>query len=116
MSTLDIHEAAALAKCHPDTMRKLMKAGEAPGTKVGRAWVVLTEEFEKWLGDKCRSTNASPVESGGSGLAARLARRRAQRIANERRSSNRPNESDSGDDTNSETVVLFRGRRQPSDG
>lgn len=49
MSTLDVHEAAALAKCHPDTMRKLMKAGEAPGAKIGRAWVVREECIFDWL-------------------------------------------------------------------
>jgi excisionase family DNA binding protein len=49
MNTLDVHEAAALAKCHPDTIRKMMKAGRFPGTKVGRAWRVTEQAFEEFL-------------------------------------------------------------------
>jgi 5-methylcytosine-specific restriction endonuclease McrA len=56
--TLDIHEAAALARCHPDTMRKMMKSGEAPGTKIGRAWVVTQPLFENWLNGEWRRRRA----------------------------------------------------------
>lgn len=50
MNTLDVHQAAALARMHPDTMRKMMKAGEVPGAiKPGRAWVIREEDFNAWV-------------------------------------------------------------------
>lgn len=115
---LDVHQAAAQAQCHPDTLRKMAKAGEAPGCKVGRKWIFPADLFEAWIKDKvkeqCLSTNA--VMSGGSALAAKLAARRAQQTAKPPRNSNRFSRNDSGVSTNSETVVLFRGKRLPSDG
>lgn len=36
MKTLDLHEAAALLKLHPDTLQRRAKAGEIPGAKPGK--------------------------------------------------------------------------------
>jgi excisionase family DNA binding protein len=47
--TLTLIEAAALAGCHPDTMRRMMKSREAPGTKVGRRWICTAEVFADYL-------------------------------------------------------------------
>ena len=49
MKTLDLHEAAALLKLHPDTLQRRAKAGEIPGAKPGKAWVFLDEDLIAWL-------------------------------------------------------------------
>lgn len=116
MSTLDLHEAADRAKCHPDTMRKLMKAGEAPGGKVGRKWFVSERLFQDWLDKKCDFTNAPGAHSGGSALAERLASRAAQLTKQRRVSSANSSRNDSGDETPSGTVVPFRGKRLQDNG
>src|SRR5581483_1214208 len=113
---LDVHQAAAEAKCHPDTLRKMAKAGEVPACKIGRAWVFAEELFQQWINARCLSTNVRPAESGGSGLAARLASQRARRIASKQQNSSSRSATDSGDIASSETVVRFPGHRQPSDG
>jgi excisionase family DNA binding protein len=116
VSTLDILQAAHVAKCHPDTLRKMAKAGEVPATKIGRAWVFPADLLEDWIKSKCPSIAAHAVPSGGSGLAERLARARAQRTERKPRSSKRFSRSGSGGKESSGTVVLFRGEKWPSDG
>jgi hypothetical protein len=49
MSTLDLNEAAARAGISVETMCHKMRTRQAPGTKIGRAWVVTTDLFEAWL-------------------------------------------------------------------
>lgn len=46
---LDVDEAAARAKCHPDTMRKLAAAREVPATKIGRRWVFPEHLLQEWM-------------------------------------------------------------------
>ena len=36
--TLDLNEAAALLKMSPEALRRKTKAGEMPGTKIGKRW------------------------------------------------------------------------------
>lgn len=56
MSTLDLEQAAELAKCHPDTLRRLMKSGEIPGGwKRGREWRIDGKLLEKWIARRCRA-------------------------------------------------------------
>jgi excisionase family DNA binding protein len=52
--TLDLEEAAAILKCHPDSLRHLVKHGDVPGTKVGRAWVFVESQLMEWLEERCR--------------------------------------------------------------
>lgn len=111
MNTLDVHEAAALAKCHPDTMRRLMKAGEVPGCKVGRAWVVSENEFQKWLDNRCRYTAVPEALSGGSALVAALESQLARKTERKPRNTRRSSVIGSGDERSSETVVRFPGKR-----
>ena len=113
---LDVNQAAAEAKCHPDTLRKMAKAGEAPGCKIGRKWLFPADLFQDWIKSRCLSTNALAAPSGGSALAARLANRRAQRIAGKLKNSKASSENGSGAEPSSETVVRFPGKRRPSDG
>jgi excisionase family DNA binding protein len=56
---IDFKEAARRSGCSPDHMRKLMKAGKAPGTKIGRSWIVPEEIFQEWLGTRQVSADYS---------------------------------------------------------
>jgi excisionase family DNA binding protein len=49
MKTYTLQEAAAFAKCHPETFRQLIKIGKAPGIKVGRRYVILEAELDTYL-------------------------------------------------------------------
>ncbi|HJS91647.1 MAG TPA: helix-turn-helix domain-containing protein [Steroidobacteraceae bacterium] len=80
--TVGLEEAAALLRCHPDTVRKMAKAGELPGTKVGRAWVFHTQRLLQWLDTRCAEASLSRRGSdlaAGSDLARRLAAQRERR-------------------------------------
>lgn len=116
MTTLDIHQAAELAHCSPDHMRKLMKSGDAPGTKIGRAWVVSSAVFQKWLDDRCHFTAAQAARIGGYGLAERLAAQRAQRSAQKRKNSSASSQNAFGAETSSGIEAQSHGMRQPSGG
>ncbi len=116
MTTLTVKEAAELTKCHPDTLRKMAAAREVPSTKVGRAWLFSAELLQKWIDDRCRSTVVQDPRTGGSALAATLARARAQRTANKRRSLKESSRSVSGDSESSVIEVRFHGQRQQRNG
>lgn len=62
--TFDLDEAAAFLKLHPKTLQARAKAGTIPGAKLGRRWVFLAADLEKFIREQyaCLST-----ESGGSG-------------------------------------------------
>src|SRR5438132_14432915 len=55
VTTLGLEEAARLARCHPDTLRKLAKARVVPATKIGREWVFHREVFQEWIDGPGRS-------------------------------------------------------------
>ena len=113
---IDHKEAARRAMCHPDTLRKMMAEGEAPGTKVGRRWIVSEEVFQQWIDSRCRSTDAQIHRTGGSGLAARLASQLVRRIEVKPKSTKKSSDSGFGESRNSETVVQFPGKRRRIDG
>jgi hypothetical protein len=41
MNTLNLTEAAAFLKMHPEELRSRAKQGLVPGAKIGRRWVFL---------------------------------------------------------------------------
>ena len=41
LRTLDLRQAALLAKVHPKTMQLLARRGRIPGCKIGRSWVFV---------------------------------------------------------------------------
>ena len=66
MPTLDLHQAAALLRAHPETVRAGAAAGSIPGAKVGRAWVFIEADLLDYLrqhyktkAPTCDSTNAA---------------------------------------------------------
>src|SRR5260370_23529321 len=83
MGTLTLQQAAALLKIHPVTLQDKARAGEIPGTKIGRAWVFIEIDLLEYIrskyrqralqGDgkevlKCHSLNAKTHLTGGSSL------------------------------------------------
>jgi excisionase family DNA binding protein len=50
-----IKDAAALMGVHPETLRRLARAGRLPGTyKIGRQWRIATEALEHVRGEAQR--------------------------------------------------------------
>jgi excisionase family DNA binding protein len=95
--TLDIHEAAELTKCHPDTLRKMAKAREVPSTKIGRAWVFSTALLQQWIDARCRAAAVTRDNSlkddvtGGRALVAQLDRLLTEQAATKPRKKARRN-------------------------
>jgi Helix-turn-helix domain len=84
-TTLGLNEAAALMRVHPDTARKLVKAGLGPpACKVGREWVFPAHRLLEWIDRQCHSTGDKAAGIGGyvsRSAASRLASRRERVIA-----------------------------------
>ncbi|WP_141192949.1 helix-turn-helix domain-containing protein [Cupriavidus metallidurans] len=59
MRTLDLQEAAAFLKMHPEEVRRRAKRGQIPGGKAGRAWVFIDQD----LADYVRSLYAHPRQA-----------------------------------------------------
>src|SRR5256885_346958 len=114
--TFGLEEAARLARCHPDTLRKLAAAREVPGTKVGREWVFSAQLFQEWLDNRCRSIDVPGARSGGSALGARLAAQLERQTARRPRRSSRSSRRGSGGSNGSRTVVPVPGTKPPSAG
>lgn len=49
MEVLTVEEVAELLKIQPATVRKLFRAGELPGRKVGRDWRTTREALESYM-------------------------------------------------------------------
>ena len=81
MQTLDLHQAAAFLKMHPEEVRRRARLGQLPGAKAGKRWVFIEDDLAAYLRslyaphrqalrvtlrkevEDCHSTNA--VMSGG---------------------------------------------------
>lgn len=80
MRTLNLQEAAVLLKLHPVTLQIKAKAGEIPGSKIGKRWVFIEIDLIEYIraqyqqralqGERkeipCHSTNAKIRPTGGS--------------------------------------------------
>jgi hypothetical protein len=81
-------EAAKFLRLHPEELRKRLKLGKIPGAKIGRSWVMLTEDLMEYVrrqyaqpptslhmffarGDK-KCPSSSEAKSGGSNLPIRV--------------------------------------------
>lgn len=60
MKTLDLLEAAAFLKMHPQTLRKRAAAREIPSAKPGKSWVFIDTDLADWL----RSQYATTAQAG----------------------------------------------------
>lgn len=103
MNTYGLREAAKIARVHYQTLREKAaskRPDRPPGTKIGREWVFPCHLFDRWIEEKCLSTNdQAPISGGavGQSLANRIAKRRAQLIEKKRKSSKSASGNDSGD-------------------
>lgn len=116
---LDLEEAARRANCHPDTLAEKLRSGEAPGTKIGRAWVIPEELLQEWINARCHNTNEKAHRSSGYAglsLAKSIASQRKQLTRQKRKSLKTPCEIDSGVKESSGTVVQFRFAKPRNDG
>lgn len=59
MRTLNLSEAAAFLKMHPEEVRRRAKMGVIPGAKAGRAWVFIDLDLADWL----RALYAAPRQA-----------------------------------------------------
>lgn len=118
-ATLNLTQAAALAKCHPDTLRQMMKDRKAPGTKIGRAWVVTESKFLAWLDSRCPSTDDQVQHISGSEgqlLAESIGNHLAQRTRERLKNLSTSSEIGSGGGTRLATRARSQSARQRSDG
>jgi hypothetical protein len=59
MKTLDLLEAAAFLKMHPESVRRRAVAREIPSAKPGKHWVFIDSDLADWL----RSQYATPAQA-----------------------------------------------------
>jgi hypothetical protein len=59
MRTLDLEEAAAWLKIHPNRLQERAKAGEIPGAKIGKRWVFIEEDLALYVRSKYREEPCS---------------------------------------------------------
>src|SRR5690606_3131 len=114
MESYKLQEAAQVADVHKDTLRKMAAQRKVPGTKIGRSWIFPKHLFDRWIEERCLSTEEKVAPTGGSesqSLASRLAKRREQMIGKQRRSSSTESESGDGDSMSSATARQSGGAR-----
>jgi helix-turn-helix protein len=63
MKTLDLNEAAALVKLHPQTVLQRARLGDIPAAKPGKCWIFIEEDLIEWI----RSHYHSPQQDVGQG-------------------------------------------------
>ena len=83
MHTLNLQQAAVFLKIHPVTLGQKARAGEVPGTKIGKSWVFVDIDLINYIraqyprrdlqGEKvevlqCHSSNETVHLTGGSKL------------------------------------------------
>ncbi|XYJ11993.1 helix-turn-helix domain-containing protein [Telluria sp. B2] len=49
MNTLDLKQAAAFLRMHPEEVRRRAKLGLLPGAKPGKSWVFIEDDLAAWL-------------------------------------------------------------------
>jgi hypothetical protein len=49
VKTLDLKEAAAFLRMHPEELRSRAKRGLIPGAKIGRKWVFLQDDLANFV-------------------------------------------------------------------
>ncbi len=42
-------QAAEIAECHNDTIRRAIEAGYLPAQRVGRNWIIKRKDVEAWI-------------------------------------------------------------------
>lgn len=79
MKTLGIEAAAAFLLISADTLKDLAADGSVPGAKIGREWLFIDEDLEKYARDAVRRQTAERrgTKAHVATEATRLRRRRS---------------------------------------
>jgi hypothetical protein len=56
MITLNLTEAAAFLRLHPEELRRKTKAGAIPGAKAGKCWVFIDLDLAEYLRSRYNPT------------------------------------------------------------
>lgn len=64
--TVNIEEAAALLKVHPETALKIIQAGDIPAAKVGRAWVMMTKDVLSYIQKQIIEQTSNRLSASGT--------------------------------------------------
>jgi excisionase family DNA binding protein len=55
-----VKQAAAMANCHPETIRRAIKAGHLRGRRFGRRqWRIEVSELKRWLANGAKTAAAA---------------------------------------------------------
>ena len=64
MNTLDLKQAAAFLRMHPEEVRRRAKIGQLPGAKPGKSWVFIEDDLAAWLRGQYMTAAALPPKIG----------------------------------------------------
>lgn len=64
--TVNIEEAAALLKVHPETCLTMVRAGKIPAAKVGRSWVMMTQDVLTYIQQQIIDQTGERLSTSGS--------------------------------------------------
>jgi len=58
---LDVIEAAALLRMHPNTLRMKARLGEIPGRHIGKYWRFRISDLNNWLARQAQGGDAALI-------------------------------------------------------
>lgn len=58
---LTVAQVADYLHLHPLTVRRLLKDGILPASKVGREWRIERAELDRWIDEQTKQNSASPA-------------------------------------------------------
>lgn len=66
MKLMTLDEAAEYLLLNPETLRRMVKAGKAPGRKVGRRWIFRKIDLYKFVGSQIQAQEEKEQECHSS--------------------------------------------------
>lgn len=79
--TMSLHEAAETLKIHPHTLEKMIRAGEIPAGKPGRAYVLMTRDVLAFAEKVILQHTADRLIAAGKTVPARGSPHRRRQVA-----------------------------------
>lgn len=72
--TCDVHRAAEIMNVHENTVYELIEACELPAAKLGRGWVILTQDVLRLVTEAIRLQTAARINAKSDGQSSRRTR------------------------------------------
>lgn len=72
--TCDVPRAAEIMNVHENTVYDLIEACELPAAKLGRGWVMLTQDVLRLVTEAIRAQTAARIKAKGDGQGSRRTR------------------------------------------